>query len=351
MKILFAIQGTGNGHLSRAKDVIPALMKRAEVDLLVSGIQADIDLSYEVKYRYKGMSFIFGKKGSVDIYKTIKSTNMRRLYREVKSCPVENYDLVINDFEPVSAWAAKLKGVPCFSLSHQCALLSNKVPQPEHKDRLGWFIIKHYAPVNASYGFHFKRYDENIFTPVIRSEVRQQKVSDNGHITVYLPAYGDEKIIKVLSKIKGTEFEVFSKHTTKSYRSDNVKINKINAELFSQSLATSHGVLCGAGFETPAETLFLGKKLLVIPMKRQYEQHFNAEGLKDIGVPVIPKLSKKYITAVRHWVENDLKIKVDFPDETQFIIDKLIHDYNTLTIVRPEKRRFNLFPKIELIRA
>ena len=32
MKILYAIQGTGNGHLSRAKDVFPALQNRADVD-------------------------------------------------------------------------------------------------------------------------------------------------------------------------------------------------------------------------------------------------------------------------------------------------------------------------------
>ena len=57
MKILYAIQGTGNGHLSRAKDVIPALQKHADVDILISGIQADIDLSYPVKYRYKGLMF------------------------------------------------------------------------------------------------------------------------------------------------------------------------------------------------------------------------------------------------------------------------------------------------------
>ena len=44
MKILFAIQGTGNGHLSRAKEIIPYLIKYADVDLLVSGTQSQIEL-------------------------------------------------------------------------------------------------------------------------------------------------------------------------------------------------------------------------------------------------------------------------------------------------------------------
>jgi len=36
MKVLYAIQGTGNGHLSRAEDIVPYLQKRCDVDILVS---------------------------------------------------------------------------------------------------------------------------------------------------------------------------------------------------------------------------------------------------------------------------------------------------------------------------
>ena len=53
-------------------------------------------------------------------------------------------------------------------------------------------------------------------------------------------------------------------------------------------------MLCGAGFETPAEALFLNKKLLVIPMKTQFEQKCNAQALKEMGVTVVKKLSYKY---------------------------------------------------------
>src|ERR1044071_6619985 len=108
MNILFGIQGTGNGHLSRARDIYPELAKYGNVDVLISGIQADVDLPYPVKYRYYGMSFIFGKSGGVDIWATAGKLRLRRLMRDVKELPVEKYDLVINDFEPVSAWACKL---------------------------------------------------------------------------------------------------------------------------------------------------------------------------------------------------------------------------------------------------
>lgn len=349
MKILYAIQGTGNGHLSRAIDVIPALQKLADVDLLVSGIQADIELPYTVKYRFKGMSFIFGKKGSVDIYATIKSNNIRRFFKEIKSCPVQDYDLIINDFEPISAWAAKVKGVPCFSLSHQGALKSKNIPKPDHNDWLGQFILNHYSPADKHFSFHFKKYDKKMFTPVIRSEIRNQEITQGEHITVYLPAYGDKKLIKVLKKIKHSRFEIFSKHTKRFYKTSNLKIQPINAELFSKSIATSKGVLCGAGFETPSEALFLQKKLMVIPMKRQYEQHFNAAGLKELGVPVIPKLSKKYIGTIKEWVKSDKIIPVDFPDETQQIVEQLLTEYDNCYTIKIPKRRFGLFPKLEFL--
>src|ERR1700712_4126589 len=104
MKIPYAIQGTGNGHLSRARDIIPLLLQKGEVDILISGIQADIDLPYPVRYRFKGLGFIFGKKGGVDLMETYKKGNIRRLLSEINSLPIESYDLVISDFEPVSAW-------------------------------------------------------------------------------------------------------------------------------------------------------------------------------------------------------------------------------------------------------
>lgn len=331
MRVLYAIQGTGNGHLSRAKDVVPALMNRAEVDVMISGIQADLDLPFPIKYRYKGLSFIFGKDGGVDLIETFKKNKTRRFMKEVKSCPVEEYDLVINDFEPISAWACKSKGVKCVSLSHQAALRSQKVPKPNHADWMGAFILKNYAPCDAYYSFHFDCYDEHIYTPIIRNEIRNQVNTDKGHYTVYLPAYGDKKLMKVLSEIKEVHWQVFSKHAKESYRKDHIHIQPVNSELFSASMASASGVLCGAGFETPAEALFLKKKLMVIPMKRQYEQHFNAAGLKSLGVPVTKKLNKKQVSTIRKWVKKGKIIPVNFPDQTQFIVDQVLATHGIST--------------------
>lgn len=327
MKVLYAIQGTGNGHLSRARDIIPLLQKqRLALDILVSGTQADIKIPHPVKYQMNGWSFIFGKKGGVDVWRTYLKTNSSRLQREVKSVPVGDYDLIINDFEPVSAWACKLRHKPCVSLSHQAAVLSKKAPKPKKSDPLGRLILKKYAPTTKQFGLHFKEYEPYIHTPIIRQEIRNTTRTKGQHYTVYLPSYSDEKLLNVLSEIKTVQWEVFSKHARTNFFQNNITVRRINNEAFVQSMATSRGILCGAGFETPAEALHMGKKLMVIPMKSQYEQQCNAAALKDMGVPIIKSLKMKHLNKIKSWIETDSIKEVYYPDITESIIDQLLQE-------------------------
>ncbi len=324
MKILFAIQGTGNGHLSRARDVYPELAKYGDVDVLISGIQADVTAPFPVKYKMYGMSFIFGKRGGVDILQTAKKLKLFRLLKDIRECPVEQYDLVVNDFEPVTAWACKRKKIPCVSLSHQCAVLHPSAPKPPSTDPMGLVVLKYYAPVTAQYGFHFQSYGENIFTPVIRKEIRNMKSVDNGHYTVYLPAYDDEKLLKHLSAFPDARWEVFSKHNTTPITLGNISIRKIDNREFIESMASSTGVLCGAGFEGPAEAMFLGKKVLVIPMLAQYEQHCNAAGAATMGATVVNTLEEKNYPTIRKWLDEGKHLNTIYPDITAAVIAKMI---------------------------
>jgi uncharacterized protein (TIGR00661 family) len=326
MNILYAIQGTGNGHLSRARDVYPELAKYGKVDVLISGIQADVEVPFPVKYKMYGMSFIFGKNGGVDIWQTATRLNLFRLIKDIRQLPVENYDLVVNDFEPVSAWACKLKKIPCIGLSHQSAVLNKYAPKPQHTDLKGKIVLEQYAPVTTAYGFHFKPYDENVFTPVIRRQIRELKPTDNGHYTVYLPAYDDKALVAHLSHFDTVKWEVFSKHNKEAFTFRNVEVRPINNDAFIASMAASTGVLCGAGFEGPAEALYLGKKLLTIPMQDQYEQHCNAAALQDLGVPVIKSLNSKYYDIISGWISSDKRIPVNYPDRTTEIVAQLVKE-------------------------
>ena len=338
MKILYAIQGTGNGHISRARDIIPLLQLKGEVDILISGDSKEIEIPFKIDYKLHGLGFTFGKKGGIDLWKTFKDIDSKKLFKEIRSVPVEKYDIIINDFEPITAWAGKLKKVPVISLSHQSAVLNNKSPKPQKFSWLEKKILKWYAPSKHHYGFHFDNYNKNIFTPVIRSEIRRQKTFNKGHYTVYLPAYSDKKIIKVLSKFKGVKWHVFSKHSNENYIANNIIISPINNEKFIESLVSCKGVLCGAGFETPAEALYLRKKLLVIPMKTQFEQKCNAEALKQMGILVIKKLSLKHGQKISKWLKDNTIIEVDYPDITADIINMIFENH----AYRAENKKLNV---------
>jgi uncharacterized protein (TIGR00661 family) len=314
MKVLYAIQATGNGHVSRANEIIPLLEKKCELDILLSGTQADVGLNYLIKYKQKGLSFIFGKKGGVDLYKTLKQMQSKKFISEIKNLPVEEYDLVINDFEPISAWACKIKNIPCIAMSHQFAVLHKNAPKPVKADVFATMVLKYYAPCKTGVGFHFKSYGDNIFTPVIKKEIRNAQTKNLGHYTVYLPAYEDKKLISFFSSFKNIQWQIFSKHTKKTYTEGNCRIRPVSTINFTESFTTCAGIVCGAGFETPAEALQMGKKVLVVPMKHQYEQHCNAAAAKDLGVPVIKSLKKKHLHKVENWLNEKEALQINFPD-------------------------------------
>jgi uncharacterized protein (TIGR00661 family) len=258
--------------------------------------------------------------------KTYLKSNTFRLMKEIRQLPIENYDLVINDFEPVSAWATHMRKLPCVALSNQCATLSPRVPQPKDKDRVGMFVLKHYAPSTSQYGFQFQNFAQNIFTPVIRKEIRQLNVTDKGHYTVYLPAYDDERLIKNLTRFKDVKWEVFSKHNKVASKHKNVYIQPINQAAFLKSLASCSGTLCAAGFGATSEALHLKKKLLIIPMKAQYEQLCNATVLKTMDVPVMKSLKKKHAHHIDNWLSNGKVVDVNYPDITADILEQIVDD-------------------------
>ncbi|WP_256003148.1 glycosyltransferase family protein [Pedobacter deserti] len=326
MKILYAIQGTGNGHISRAREIVPLLERYGEVDLLVSGTQADVWPVQQVKYQLHGFSFVFGKKGGVDHYSTWKTMDLRRFIRDVRQLALKEYNLILNDFEPVTAWACRQQGVESVGLSHQAAFQSPKVPRPKSID---WaqLVLKYYAPASHYVGFHFDKYDDFIYTPVVRSEIRNAPVSDEGHYTVYLPAIDDRILVPLLKQIPSVRWEVFSKHAVSNYEEGNVLVNRINNEQFNHSLASCTGLFTGGGFEGPAEALFLGKKLLVAPMKFQYEQQCNAYALKQAGIPVIWGSNKNWLPEIKAWIESRQEHQFSFPDETAAVIDQVVRQF------------------------
>ncbi len=325
MRILYGIQGTGNGHFSRAKEFIPILKEHGSVDILVSGSNADVSLGHPITFRRSGLSYTFGRNGGIDYLDTAKNFRPIRFIEDVRAMDVDRYDLIITDFEPITAWAAKLAGRQCFGLSHQAAFLSAKTPRPAAPNPGTELLFKNFAPCTDPIGLHYKSYDEFIWTPIIRSDVRELNPTSGEHITVYLPAYGDDVLLPIFHAFPLIQWHVFSKHCKTAYASENVWVRPVRNEDYLKSLEACRGLISGGGFEAPAEGLYLGKPMLIVPMRDQYEQKCNAEALKEFGVMSVDAVDAQFPSVVEQWLdETSTSIRIDFPNQTIPIVEHMM---------------------------
>ena len=129
MKILYGIQGTGNGHLARARALVPELRALdIDLDFIFSGRAREDFFNMQLfgdDWRVMKGASLVTEQGRLDTFKTIKQNNFAELIRDIRNLDVSQYDLVLSDFEPVTAWAAKLAGKTSLSISHQAAFFEN----------------------------------------------------------------------------------------------------------------------------------------------------------------------------------------------------------------------------------
>jgi uncharacterized protein (TIGR00661 family) len=329
LRILYGVQATGNGHISRAKEVIPHLLRHGRLDVLLSGDSAEVDIGYPVSYRLTGLGFTFGRNGGIDYVDTLRKLRPIRFLRDVRALDVDAYDVVVSDFEPVTAWACKRAGKPCVGLSNQASFLSDKTPRPAVGDLLAECVFRSYAPCTYPVGLHYEAYDTFIRSPIIRSEVRRLNPVSGGHIILYLPAYGEDAILPHLRSLGDLRFHVFSKHTDTEYVVGNVWVRPVRNDDYLGSLESCDGLISGGGFGATAEALYLGKRLMVIPMRDQFEQKCNAEALKRYGIPVLDAIETDFPDRIRAWNAQGPAPRIAYPDHTAAITAHVVERART----------------------
>ena len=83
MKILYAIQTTGNGHLARAQNIIPRIKEVAELEIITSGPKNDFLLEEKPIKHFTGVTFFYTDNGSVNWLKTVFLNNYFRSLKEI----------------------------------------------------------------------------------------------------------------------------------------------------------------------------------------------------------------------------------------------------------------------------
>lgn len=325
MKIFYAVQATGNGHISRAMELLPHLSNYGHVDVFLSGSNSSLNSELPVLLRSKGLSLFYNHSGALDLKRIAQSLAPIEVYKTAKQLPLENYDLVINDFEAICAISCRIKNKASVHFGHQASFTSRHVPRPENKSTVGEFILKNFARSSLNIGLHFQAYDDFILPPVIKSEIWNTQPEDGNYICVYLPSYSDQEIYKYLQQIAGQQFEVFSKEVKTIARRGNCTFIPVDKKRFNQSLIKCAGIITNAGFETPAEAMYLNKKLLVIPIGGQYEQKCNAAAMQHLGPTVVNKISPDFSKQVIDWLqEKKPQYNRSFYLPTATIVDRMM---------------------------
>ena len=232
----------------------------------------------------------------------------------MRQLDLKAYDLVVSDFEPVAAWAARKQHIPCLALGHQYAF-DYAVPK-ESDNLLSRLVFKFYAPADKKIGFHWHHFGFPLLPPLIHEHSashtsNQSLASDSAPILVYLPFEDASFVIHFLQQLPAINFVLFSKQVAAGHYA-NVQVFVPDQTEFKNQLANCQGVICSAGFELPSEALQLGKRLLVKPVKGQMEQLSNAKALCQLQLA--QRMDDWDYQLLNDWIHNGCAQQVNYPD-------------------------------------
>lgn len=322
MNILYGIQLNGNGHITRSIEIINNLLQRDfSVDIIASGNNSDLKLPFDIKQKFKGLSLYYNTQGKINWFTSIKDANIIQLIKDT-NFELSNYNLVISDFEPVSAWSAYKNNKKCINISNQNSLLSNKSPRFKNEILANSFL-KYFAFSKHRIGLHYQEYDSDIFQPIISNKILESKRSYENFILVYLPAYNNEFLKSIFKKFDSEKWMVYSKESISIETDQNVTFCPLDLNKFQDHLVKCSGIITASGFTTTSEALVLNKKLWSIPLKGQYEQNCNSKALLEMGI-FIDDINVKN---TKIWLEEYNTVDYTWKNPMDSIINKIIKIY------------------------
>jgi len=322
MKILYGVQGTGNGHITRARAMSKAFAQHssAKVDFLFSGRERNKYFDMEPFgdwSSFGGLTFKH-KAGKISPRATLKDNRIKELFHDIRHLDAKDYDLIVTDFEPITAWAGKKAKKTVIGVGHQYAF-HHDIP----KKGDSWAadkIMQWFAPVTMGLGLHWHHFGAPILPPIADTSAGVHQV-DPTKILVYLGFEDPAKVTEMLTPIQGYEFFYYGEFECPKSEG-NIHFRPLSRKGFQIDLASANGVICNAGFELASEALELGKKLLVKPLYGQMEQLSNAEALAQLGLGCV--MESLHTDSVIAWLKNQPNVKIHYPNVAGEIVSWLL---------------------------
>jgi uncharacterized protein (TIGR00661 family) len=301
-RILYALNGQGRGHTSRARAVTHTLRQRGhEVSFCCGGAAAE-------RLRTESESVLdvpapreLVRGNRVRLLATARH-NLPLAVRtpEIVESLTERIrdldpDLVVSDFEPFAPRAAERLGIPAVALSHQQVITEAQCHVPPRfaasaaLTRLGIGIMTprrlFERVVVPSFFFPPLRpgRDAALVPPIVRPEVLAARPRPGDHVLVYVNhGAGSERLLDALRRVDAW-FVVYNvPPPDRPADFPNLAFRRPGPH-FVDDLASARAVVCTAGFTLLSEARHLGKPVLAVPNRGFFEQALNALHLRRSG--------------------------------------------------------------------
>jgi len=301
--LAYGVSGEGRGHAMRARTVIEELRRRHRVVVYTYGDalgplrQAFPREEVEVR-RIPGLAFAYDTRGRLDYPRTAGAALPylwelgRRsgcLSRELERLGA---DLVVSDFEPLTARAAARCAIPLVSLDHQQLLRLSSFADAPWRLRLkvrlqrpavAAFVSGQAHTIVSSFAYPRsmpQRRDVTAAGVLLGRAVREAAPVAGDHLVVYLRRHPPAGLLEALDRI-GVPARVYGLGT----RPPRGRIRfHPSGEACVEDLACSRALITTAGNQLVGEALFLRKPVLAFPETGNFEQALNAWLLEQSGL-------------------------------------------------------------------
>jgi len=300
VRIVYGVQSTGRGHLARFSALKPLFDAEGhKLLIIVSGPDEPpsffLDSIGSSRYeRMTGFKMADDGLGGISKRKTATAfvSNMpdllSSLYQGHKLISKFKPDLIVSDFDPITGSPMVAPSVFKVGIGNQAMARQLGI------DHLAGLRFERFntnlaiklctSGVDVLLGCHFYPYDENCLPPILRPDIWNVPVTDDGHILVYHSFQGRlESIAAYARSHKDCEIVVYGYSARPSDMPENMCF-ETNANQFLSDLATCNTYVGTAGFQAICEAFYLGKKIVVQPIDGHYEQKWNAAKLEELSM-------------------------------------------------------------------
>lgn len=282
MKILYGVQGTGNGQLSRANAISDKLKPytNIEINWLLSGREANELFQVLGKRQFRrGLTFS-ASRGQIDYFRTLINNKLFEFARDITRLNLEPYDYLITDYEPLISWAAKIQSKTTIGIGHQYAFQYD-VPL-KGANLLNRTLLKKFAPADMGLGLHWHHFEQPILPPICDVPDWHEDLQRSEKVVVYLPFEDQEQVLQQLKPLSNNLFVVYSPELENADLGP-IQTRSLSRHGFKQDLITSSAVITNTGFELISECLCMGIKVLTKPVYKKLEQLSNGAALSQLG--------------------------------------------------------------------